>query len=168
MTLICSSCCSDSVTVSRDVTLPQHPKRLLRALILSCLILCPISYDKQMRRVVVAGRDAHCFAAGSRCVCEIGSWATLDWKTWLQIWDSSVLSLHWMWLIGSEPFQPLPCHLCLFDSENKSDERKPLDVSDLLWTIRLLTELIIIIMSTGHKLEEQVCPPFLHLTSVDK
>lgn len=53
-TLIYSSRRSDSVNVSRDVTFPQHLKRLLRALILSCLIVCWISYDKQTR-VVVGG-----------------------------------------------------------------------------------------------------------------
>lgn len=53
-TLIYSSWRSDSVNVSRDVTFPQHLKRLLRALILSCLIVCWISYDKQTR-VVVGG-----------------------------------------------------------------------------------------------------------------
>lgn len=44
----------DRLNVSRDVTFPQNLKRLLRALILSCLIVCWRSYDKQTR-VVVGG-----------------------------------------------------------------------------------------------------------------
>lgn len=95
-TLIYSSLCSlkssssyDRLNVSRDVTFPQNLKRLLRALILSCLIVCWRSYDKQTRVVVggerglgrrgVAGglgeglrMGTHsaaraCFATGSRC-----------------------------------------------------------------------------------------------------
>lgn len=57
-TLIYSSRRSDSVNVSRDVTFPQHLKRLLRALILSCLIVCWISYDKQTRVVVRGERGS--------------------------------------------------------------------------------------------------------------
>lgn len=44
----------DRLNVSRDVTFPQNLKRLSRALILSCLIVCWRSYDKQTR-VVVGG-----------------------------------------------------------------------------------------------------------------
>jgi len=49
-----SSSSYDRLNVSRDVTFPQNLKRLLRALILSCLIVCWRSYDKQTR-VVVGG-----------------------------------------------------------------------------------------------------------------
>lgn len=84
-TLIYSSWRSDSVNVSRDVTFPQHLKRLLRALILSCLIVCWISYDKQTRMVVggelgkgggglwmgIHSSAWQCFAAGSRCFCKL-------------------------------------------------------------------------------------------------
>lgn len=76
----------DRLNVSRDVTFPQNLKRLLRALILSCLIVCWRSYDKQTRVVVGGGKGASgggegglrmgtytpvlsllCFATGSRC-----------------------------------------------------------------------------------------------------
>ena len=55
-TLIESSCRSDDINVSRDVTFAQHLKRLSRALGLSCLIVCWISYDKQTGLVVVGGK----------------------------------------------------------------------------------------------------------------
>lgn len=45
----------DRLNVSRDVTFPQNLERLLRALILSCLIVCWRSYDKQTRVVVGGG-----------------------------------------------------------------------------------------------------------------
>lgn len=79
----------DRLNVSRDVTFPQNLKRLLRALILSCLIVCWRSYDKQTRVVVggerglggggfgrgaVDGNVLHCSACsatGSRCFCKL-------------------------------------------------------------------------------------------------
>lgn len=129
MTLICSSCCSDSVTVSRDVTLPQHPKRLLWTLILSCLILCQISYDKQMR-VVVKGRVADRSAVGSTCVAWNWLFVCFGLKTGLRVWASSVfftiaLSLHWIWFIGCELFHSLPFHLCLLESKEKRWKKNP-------------------------------------------
>lgn len=75
-----SSSSYDRLNVSRDVTFPQNLKRLLRALILSCLIVCWRSYDKQTRVVVggerglgrgaLDGNVPRCvafFATGSRC-----------------------------------------------------------------------------------------------------
>lgn len=47
-----SSSSYDRLNVSRYVTFPQNLKGLLRALILSCLIVCWRSYDKQTRLVV--------------------------------------------------------------------------------------------------------------------
>lgn len=76
----------DRLNVSRDVTFPQNLERLLRALILSCLIVCWRSYDKQTRVVVGVlgggsfGRGAAdgnllcclvSFATGSRCFCKL-------------------------------------------------------------------------------------------------
>lgn len=52
VTLIYSSPCTDGINVSRDVTFPHRLKRLMWAFILSCLIVCWISYDKQTRVVV--------------------------------------------------------------------------------------------------------------------
>ena len=81
-----SSSSYDRLNVSRDVTFPQNLKRLLRALILSCLIVCWRSYDKQTRVVVGGERGlgwreglrmgTHsaarlCFATGSRCFCKL-------------------------------------------------------------------------------------------------
>lgn len=86
-----SSSSYDRLNVSRDVTFPQNLKRLLRALILSCLIVCWRSYDKQTRVVVGGERGLGgggfleergggweralaaraCFATGSRCFCKL-------------------------------------------------------------------------------------------------
>ena len=61
----------------------KNLERLLRALILSCLIVCWRSYDKQTRVVVEGGRGLReglwmgthcslaCFATGSRCFCKL-------------------------------------------------------------------------------------------------
>lgn len=92
-----SSSSYDRLNVSRDVTFPQNLKRLSRALILSCLIVCWRSYDKQTRVVVggerglggegffgrgaVDGNVLHCsacFATGSRCFLQITSLSTLE------------------------------------------------------------------------------------------
>lgn len=73
-----SSSSYDRLNVSRDVTFPQNLKRLLRALILSCLIACWRSYDKQTRVVVGGAVDGSVHSAarpgsatGSRCFCKV-------------------------------------------------------------------------------------------------
>lgn len=159
-TLIYSSWRSDSVNVSRDVTFPQHLKRLLRALILSCLIVCWISYDKQTR-VVVGGElgmgggglwmgihssARQCFAAGSRCFCKWPlcllqrGFKSPELRSGFSLQTSRIAGLlQWIWLISSKLFHPLPMSLvCLLAPEISypPGDRHWTDGAGLLWTIK--------------------------------
>lgn len=119
----------DRLNVSRDVTFPQNLERLLRALILSCLIVCWRSYDKQTRVVVGVlgggsfGRGAAdgnllcclvCFATGSRCFCKLPLCLLQRGSKWKSELRSGVLLqtsriaglLHWIWLIRGKLFHP--------------------------------------------------------------
>lgn len=98
-TLIYSSRRSDGINVSRDDTFAQHLKSLSWALVLSCLIVWWISYDKQTGLVVGGGKELGqrgmhsaaraCSAAGSRCFCK---WPLCplqrgsESEFWIKIW----------------------------------------------------------------------------------
>lgn len=159
-TLIYSSRCSDSINVSRDVTFRQHLKRLLRALILSCLIVCWISYDKQTR-VVVGGERGVGWSGGLRRGMHSATRpalppdpdafanylfvyfrglqnVTLELRSRLSLQTSRIAGLlHWNWLIWGELFHPPLSLVCLLAQKNAYPplERHWTDAAGLLWTI---------------------------------
>lgn len=118
-----SSSSYDRLNVSRDVTFPQNLKRLLRALILSCLIVCWRSYDKQTR-VVVAGErgsggwvawveggfgwertppnatGSRCFFKWPLCLLQRASKRKSELRSGFPLQTSRIAALlHWIWLI---------------------------------------------------------------------
>lgn len=155
MTLICSSCCSDGVTVSRDVTWPQHPKRLLRALILSCW-LCVEYLTIHRRAWRLEGRgswlDGNCALLCRRIQMRSWNWLfvcfgledlTSDLSFLYILQDCMVIAPILTNLQRTFPFPPLSL-VHLLDSKNEKKDQNPppsdrhlADAPGLLWTIKL-------------------------------